>query len=236
MIFMLQVLMSSSESSGLSDEHDPIAIVSDDEIAPVPEVFTSDSVSNPEMMSDDEDLYDFHPFALPDFGDDLPFVDDVLALPLPIYDQLINGHPDGEHVVEPIPIHAISLTAIPAEDWPFIINLDADAEEIPVFHEDLADEDLGDGEVFGVAILVVGLSVVPVVDIPSNSDPKELVTSTALRTVGLEAYPANDVSSAVPDTPTPTPTHTPSHTSYPSHTTLIIVVSLFRRTWHQKEG
>ncbi|MFS7953344.1 hypothetical protein Hanom_Chr07g00617421 [Helianthus anomalus] len=48
--------MSSSESSGLSDEHDAMAIVSDDEIAPVPEIFTSDSESDPEMMSDEEDL------------------------------------------------------------------------------------------------------------------------------------------------------------------------------------
>ncbi|MFS7962711.1 hypothetical protein Hanom_Chr08g00729791 [Helianthus anomalus] len=76
----------------------------------------SDSESNPEMMSDDDDLDDFQPFALPDFGDDVPFVDDILALPLPIHDQLIIAHPDGERIVEPIPIYVIPLAVIPTED------------------------------------------------------------------------------------------------------------------------
>ncbi|MFS7928840.1 hypothetical protein Hanom_Chr04g00325521 [Helianthus anomalus] len=81
MIIMLQVHMSSS-GSGLSEDHDPIAVVSDDGIAPDPEVFTSDTESDPEMLFDDED--DFQPFALPDFGDDASFadgipVDDVLS-------------------------------------------------------------------------------------------------------------------------------------------------------------
>ncbi|KAJ0592169.1 hypothetical protein HanHA300_Chr03g0081721 [Helianthus annuus] len=146
--------MSSSESSGLFDEHDPMAIVSDDEVAHAPEIFTSDSESDPEMMSDDDDLDDFQPFALPDFGDDVPFVDDVLALPLPLHDQLIIGYPDGEHLVELIPIHVIPLAAIPAEDWPFVVNLDDDVD-VPVIEVEHPDDDLGDGEVFDIAILDV---------------------------------------------------------------------------------
>ncbi|MFS7997663.1 hypothetical protein Hanom_Chr12g01144461 [Helianthus anomalus] len=193
MIFMSQVLMSSSESSGLSEEHDPTAIVSDDEIASAPEIFKSDSETDPEMMSDDEDLDDFQPFALPDFGDDVPFVNDLLAFPLPIHDQLIIGHPDGEHIAEPIPIHAIPLTAIPAEDWPFVVDLDDDVE-VPVFEVDHPDNDLGDGE---------------------------SVTSSALQAVGLVAYPADDgdAMSAAPGTPTlvPTPADTPPRT--PTHAT-----------------
>ncbi|KAJ0612046.1 hypothetical protein HanHA300_Chr01g0022761 [Helianthus annuus] len=66
--------MSSSES-GLFDTDDPMAIVSDDEIAPEPEIFTSDTESDPEMMSDDDD--DFQPFALPDFGVDFPIADGI---------------------------------------------------------------------------------------------------------------------------------------------------------------
>ncbi|MFS8007499.1 hypothetical protein Hanom_Chr14g01261691 [Helianthus anomalus] len=54
--------MSSLESSGLSEEHDPMAIVSEDEIAPAPEILTSESETDPEMMSNDEDLDDFQPF------------------------------------------------------------------------------------------------------------------------------------------------------------------------------
>ncbi|MFS7912111.1 hypothetical protein Hanom_Chr02g00126011 [Helianthus anomalus] len=105
---LLQVQMSSFASSILSEEHDAMAIVSDDEVAHAPEIFTSDPESDLEMESDDDDLADFQPFALPDFGDDVPFIDDVLALPLPFHDQLIIEHPDGEHLVEPIPIHAMT--------------------------------------------------------------------------------------------------------------------------------
>ncbi|MFS8007038.1 hypothetical protein Hanom_Chr14g01256261 [Helianthus anomalus] len=141
MIFMLQVLMYSSESSGLSKEHDPVAIVSDDE-----------------------------PFALPDCGDDVPFVDDVLALPLPIRDQLIIAHPDGEHIIEPILVHAIPLAAIPAEDWPFVVDLDDDVD-VPVFEVDHPDDELGDGEVFDITILDIAPLVVSVIDISSDSDP-----------------------------------------------------------------
>ncbi|MFS7986824.1 hypothetical protein Hanom_Chr11g01014751 [Helianthus anomalus] len=122
-------------------------------------------------MSDDKDLDDFQPFALPDFGDDVPFDDDVLALPLPIHDELIIGHPDGEHVSEPIPIYAIPLAAIPAEDWPLIIDLDADDDEIAVFHENLSIKDLGDGDIFDIAILDVASPVVSVIYISSDSNP-----------------------------------------------------------------
>ncbi|KAF5767610.1 hypothetical protein HanRHA438_Chr14g0636361 [Helianthus annuus] len=206
---MLQVLMLSFESNGLSDEHDPLAIVSDDEVAPVPEIFTFDSNSDPDLMSDDEDLDDFHPFALPDFGDDIPLEDDVLALPVPIHDHLIIGHPDGEHIVESLPINFVPLAAIPVEDWPFVIDLDNDDDdEISVFHVDHPDEDLGDGEVFDVAILELASPVVSVIDISSDSDldsdadSRESVTSSALRTVGLEAYLADDdAMSAAPATP-----------------------------------
>ncbi|KAJ0954017.1 hypothetical protein HanRHA438_Chr00c34g0855701 [Helianthus annuus] len=87
--------MSSSES-GLSDTVDPMAIVSDDEIVPEPEIFTSDTESNLEMMSDDDD--DFQPFALPDFGDDVPHADglpdeDPFLIPIPDQYHLILGHP-----------------------------------------------------------------------------------------------------------------------------------------------
>ncbi|MFS7932257.1 hypothetical protein Hanom_Chr04g00365721 [Helianthus anomalus] len=95
--FMLQVLMSSLESSGLLEEHEPMVVVFDDEVAPDPKVFTFDTESDPEMLSDNDD--DFHPFALPDFGDDVPILDDILAFPLPIHGQLIIGNPDGEHLV-----------------------------------------------------------------------------------------------------------------------------------------
>ncbi|MFS7895984.1 hypothetical protein Hanom_Chr12g01125691 [Helianthus anomalus] len=108
--------MSSSES-GLSDTHDPMAVVSDDEVMPAPEIFTSDTESDPDMLSKDED--DFQPFTLPDFGDDLP-------IPL-VHDHLIIGHPDGEHVMVPI-LDAVPLVVIPPEDWTFddLFNDDVD--------------------------------------------------------------------------------------------------------------
>ncbi|MFS8002470.1 hypothetical protein Hanom_Chr13g01202431 [Helianthus anomalus] len=192
--FMLHILVSSSESSGLSEENDLMAIESDDEIAPMPEIFTSDTESDPEMLSDDDD--DFQPFALPDFGDDIPFIDDVLAFPLPIHDQLIIGHPDGEHLVEPIPIDAIPLVAIPAEDWPFAIDLDKD---LSFLEGDHPDDDQDDGELDDIAILDIPSPVVSVIDISSDSDPDSLVdsfesvTSSALLAAGVRAYPTDDV-------------------------------------------
>ncbi|MFS7912592.1 hypothetical protein Hanom_Chr02g00131771 [Helianthus anomalus] len=106
MIIMLQVHMSPSES-GLSEEHDPMVVTSDDEIAHDPE-----------------------PFALPDFGDDIPdpddiLIDDIFELPIPIHDHLIISHPDGEHLVAPI-LDVVPLLAIPPEDWPFDDLLDDD--------------------------------------------------------------------------------------------------------------
>ncbi|KAJ0435296.1 hypothetical protein HanIR_Chr17g0891781 [Helianthus annuus] len=195
-------------------------IVSDSEITPAPEVFISDSETDPELMSDDDDPDDFQPFALLDFGDDIPFVDDVLALPLPIHDQLIIGHPDGEHIIEPIPILAIPLTAIPAEDWPFVV-LDEDID-VPVIEVDHIDDDLGDGEVYDISILDVASPVVSVIDISSDSDPDsvadsfEFVTCSALLAARLGAYPTDDDDDAMsipPSSPirVPTPPHTPDH-------------------------
>ncbi|KAJ0792925.1 hypothetical protein HanOQP8_Chr01g0023481 [Helianthus annuus] len=121
--------MSLSES-GLSDTYDPMAIVSDDEIVPEPEIFTLDTESDPNMLSDDED--DFQPFALPDFGDDAPIADgipieDIFALPAPIHDHVIIGHPDGEHIVAPI-LNVVPLVVIPPGDWPFDDLFDDDID------------------------------------------------------------------------------------------------------------
>ncbi|MFS8034390.1 hypothetical protein Hanom_Chr17g01580611 [Helianthus anomalus] len=49
------------------------------------EVFTSDSENNLEVASDDDDLVDFQPFASPDSEDNVPIIDDFLALPPPLH-------------------------------------------------------------------------------------------------------------------------------------------------------
>ncbi|MFS7904889.1 hypothetical protein Hanom_Chr01g00041331 [Helianthus anomalus] len=121
--------MSSSES-GLSNTIDPMAIVSDDEIIPEPEIFISDTESDPEMMSDDDD--DFQPFALPDFGDDVPHADgipgeDPFLIPIPVQGHLILGHPDGEHVVAPN-LAPFPLAVFPFEDKPFDDLFDEDVD------------------------------------------------------------------------------------------------------------
>ncbi|MFS7905401.1 hypothetical protein Hanom_Chr01g00047231 [Helianthus anomalus] len=226
MITMLQVLMSSSKS-GLSEEHDPMAIVSDDdEVAPAPEVFTSDTNSDPDMISNDED--DFQPFALPDIGDDVPNADDVLiydifALPIPIHDHLIIGHPDGEHLVAPIPIDVVPLAAIPPEDWPFDDLLDDDFD---IFASDHPAGEQGDGEVDDVIVLDVSPPVVPVIDISSDSsvysvaDSFEYVTSSALQAAGLRLYATDDDDDEKSAAPlslirAPTPPHVPNHVHDP---------------------
>ncbi|KAF5817931.1 hypothetical protein HanXRQr2_Chr02g0058801 [Helianthus annuus] len=208
--FMLQVLMSSSKSSGLSEDHDPMVVVSDDEVAPDPEIFTSDTVSDPEMLSEDDD--DFQPFALPDFGNDVPIFDNVLAFPLPIHDQLIIGHPDGEHLVEPVPIDTVPLAAVTPKDWPFDDLLDNDLD---IFVGDHPVGDQGDGEVDDVAILDIPSPVISVIDISSDSDLHsvadsfESVTSSALHVAGVRAYATDlddeDAMSAAPPLPSVLP-------------------------------
>ncbi|MFS7987638.1 hypothetical protein Hanom_Chr11g01025261 [Helianthus anomalus] len=129
---------------------------------------------NPDFMSNDDDLDDFQPYALLDFGDDdIPPEDDILALPL-------------------------SYMTNPALDTPDI-------------HVDHVDEDLADGEVFNIAILVVSPFVVSVVAISHDSDSLESMTSYALQTVVLGAYPTDYAFPMVPATPTltSTPPHTP---------------------------
>ncbi|MFS7978405.1 hypothetical protein Hanom_Chr10g00915111 [Helianthus anomalus] len=176
--------MSSSEGSNVYDDLDPMELVSDDEYGPGVEIITSDSESDPEedpnFLSDDDDMDDFQPFALPD------------------------------GIVED-PSHLLP--------YPFILDLDDDVDDIPVFHVGNVDGELGDGEVFDVAILEVASPVVSVIDIPSYSTSdfdvhsKASVISSTLRVVGLEAHPSDndDVSSALPATPAPTPSPTPKH-------------------------
>ncbi|MFS7936983.1 hypothetical protein Hanom_Chr05g00422171 [Helianthus anomalus] len=90
---------------------------------------------------------------------------------------------------------------------------------------DHLDDDLGDGEVFDIAILDVASPVVSVIDISFDSGPDsfadsfESVTSLALLAAGLGAYPTDDddAISVAPESPVhiPTPTDTPPHT--PTH-------------------
>ncbi|KAM0014273.1 hypothetical protein Hdeb2414_s0016g00495781 [Helianthus debilis subsp. tardiflorus] len=189
MIIMLQAPMSSLES-GLSDAHDPMAIVSDDEIVPEPEIFTSDTESDPEMLSDDDD--DFQPFTLPDFGDDAPLADgipveDLFDFPAPIHDHLISGLPDGEHIVAPI-LDPVPLVVIPPEDWTID---DLFGDDVGLLLDGPPADAQGDGEVDDVVILDVPPPIIPVVELSSESslhsvsDSFESVTSSALRAAGL---------------------------------------------------
>ncbi|MFS7996832.1 hypothetical protein Hanom_Chr12g01134451 [Helianthus anomalus] len=214
MIIMLQVPMSSSES-GLSNAHDPMAIISADEIVPELEIFTSDTESDPDMLSDDED--DFQPFALPDLGDDTPIADgipveDIFALPAAIHDHLIIVYPDGEHIVTPI-LDPVPLMVIPPEDWPFDNLFD---DDVDLFLDGTPADAQGDGEVDDVVVLDVPPPAILVIEISSDSslhsvaDSFESVTSSALRAAGhqLHATDSNDdtAMSAAPSSPVRAPT------------------------------
>ncbi|MFS7978436.1 hypothetical protein Hanom_Chr10g00915481 [Helianthus anomalus] len=116
---ILQVIMSSSISSGIYDEHDPKELDSNNDGAgPAEEVFTFDSGSDPDedpdFMSNDDDLDDFQPFALPDFGDDdIPSEDDVLALPLSYMTSLALDTPNVSILLCSYLFPAFPLAAIP---------------------------------------------------------------------------------------------------------------------------
>ncbi|KAJ0445626.1 hypothetical protein HanIR_Chr16g0845041 [Helianthus annuus] len=129
--------MSSSSESGVSDTIDPIAIVSDDEIHPEDEVFTSDTTS-----SDDDD---FQPFALPDFGDDLPLADGFHNRDLPLI-----------RIPAPFPLPAFPLEDLPLDDM--------SDDDVDLFIEG-PPEDNQDG---GAPIdddVAIPLDEIPVVDI-----------------------------------------------------------------------
>ncbi|MFS8024336.1 hypothetical protein Hanom_Chr16g01462041 [Helianthus anomalus] len=129
-----------------------MAIVSDDEIMHEPEIFTSDTESDLEMLSDDDD--NFQPFALPDLGDDAPIADgilveDIFALPATIHDHLIIGHPDGEHIVALILV-PVPLVVIRPEDW--LID-DLFDDDVDLFLDCPPADAQGDGEVDNVVVL-----------------------------------------------------------------------------------
>ncbi|XP_022003125.1 proline-rich protein 36-like [Helianthus annuus] len=182
----------SSSKSRVSDTIDPMAIVSDDEIATDPEVFTSDTTS------DDDD--DFQPFALLDFGDDIPLAD---------------GFPDGDLLLVPIPA-PFPLVAFPLEDLPLDAMSDDDIDLFIEGPPEGARDDgapVDDDVVIPLAeipvddVVVVPLDKIPVTDvivvslveIPvdeissdcSGPDSFESVSSTTLHALGLQRYPTD---------------------------------------------
>ncbi|XP_021996181.1 cell surface glycoprotein 1-like [Helianthus annuus] len=182
-----------------------MAIVSDDEIIPQQEIFTSDTESDPEMMSDDDD--DFQPFALLDFGNDVPHADGLLdedpfLIPIPDQDHLILGHPDGEHVVVPI-LAPLPLAAFPLEDLPFD---DLSDDDVDLFIDGPPDAAQGDG-VPAEDVVVVPFFENPIIEDPSDHsvpDSFESVSSSTLHAVGLQRYPTDsDTDTALSAAPTP---------------------------------
>ncbi|KAJ0484466.1 hypothetical protein HanLR1_Chr14g0513731 [Helianthus annuus] len=178
--------MSSSSDTGVSDTLDPIAIVLDDEILPESEVYTSDTTST------DED--DFQPFALPDFGDDMPLAD---------------GPFDGDLPLIQIPAPP-PLAAVPVEDLPLDELVD---DDIDLFIEGPPEGDQDGGAPMDndvppadvpVDDLVVSVVEVPAVDAvvlppveapveealsdPSGPDSFESVASATLHAQGVQHY------------------------------------------------
>ncbi|KAJ0681478.1 hypothetical protein HanPI659440_Chr16g0636431 [Helianthus annuus] len=193
----------SSPEGGLPDDHDPMAVASDDEIMTEPEIFATNSENDSEMMSDN----DLQSFALPGLGDDLPTTvgipdEDPFAISIPVHDHLIIDHPDDEHDVAPI-LAPVPLVAIPLEDLPFddLIDIDVDLLVDGPFDDAHGDEGLDENTV------TILLFKIPVVEISSDtslhpvSDSFESVTSSALQTVGLQRH--SDEETAMSAAPIP---------------------------------
>ncbi|KAJ0948749.1 hypothetical protein HanRHA438_Chr01g0031161 [Helianthus annuus] len=136
--------MVSYSDTGVSDTLDPMAVVSDDEMPSEGEVYTSDTTST------DED--DFQPFALPDFGDDIPIADGPFGGDLPLIE---------------VPAH-LPLPAVPLEDLPHDEFADDDI--------DLFIEGLPEGDQDGVALMDADVPladpvvdpIVPLAEIPAD--------------------------------------------------------------------
>ncbi|XP_022030519.1 vegetative cell wall protein gp1-like [Helianthus annuus] len=178
-----------SSDSGVSNTIDPTAITSDDEIATDPEVYTSDTTST------DED--DFQPFALPDFGDDLPLAD---------------GPPGEDLPLVPIPA-PLPFAAVPFEEQPLGALPDGDIDLLiegpPEGDQDggapmeddvpLADIPVVDPVVPVVEIPAVDALVVPPVEAPvvealpdpSVSYPFESASSATIHAQDVQHYSAD---------------------------------------------
>ncbi|KAM0019469.1 hypothetical protein Hdeb2414_s0025g00656271 [Helianthus debilis subsp. tardiflorus] len=197
----------SSSDSRLPGDPGPMAVVPNDEVMPEPEIFTSDSESDPEMMSYDND--ELQPFALPGFGDDLPLNDgipdeDLFTAPIPVHDHPIIDHPDGEHVVAPI-LGPIPLMTFPLEDLPLDDLIDIDVD---LFVNDPFDDAHGDGEL-DEDVVAVPLFEIPVGGISPDTSlhyvPNSFrsVISSALQADGLRHYATDsDKETAMSDSST----------------------------------
>ncbi|MFS8018144.1 hypothetical protein Hanom_Chr15g01388701 [Helianthus anomalus] len=142
-------------------------------------------------MGSYSDMDDFQPFAL--LGDVVD--DDILDLPPQLNDVGIIGHPEGEHVVEVIPLDILPLAIMP-----FIDDLDEDDDiVVPVFRMEHLDDDLGDEDVYDLVILEVAAPVVPIFVISSDSD-----------TVIQDDLMPDDPVVPAPDH-IPIPPHSPAH-------------------------
>ncbi|XP_021991727.2 SH3 domain-containing protein C23A1.17-like [Helianthus annuus] len=171
-----QAYTMASSDSGVSNTIDPMAITSDDEIATDPEVYTSDTTST------DED--DFHLFALPVFGDDLPLAD---------------GPPGEELPLVPIPA-PLPFAAVPFEEQPLDALPDGDIDLL-IEGPPEGDQDGGapmEDDVPLVDIPVVD-PVVPMVEIPAVDalvvPPVEAPIEEALPDPSV-SYPFESASSA----------------------------------------
>ncbi|KAJ0587792.1 hypothetical protein HanOQP8_Chr04g0140221 [Helianthus annuus] len=146
-------------------------------------------------------------------------MDDVLELGGVLGpDVVIIGHPGGDLV-----LHLI-LEIPPLTMLAPYVDVPAGGDEIPVFHVDYVNDDLGEGEDFDIAILEVSSPVVSVMEITSSGSI-ESVSSSALRAVGLSAYPTDVSSISEPVTPTTVEMGGPSH-SFPTRVGLRGFVSL----------
>ncbi|MFS7947102.1 hypothetical protein Hanom_Chr06g00544151 [Helianthus anomalus] len=154
------------------------------------------------------------PFALPDFGDDLPLADgipdeDPFIVPIPVHDHIIIGHPDGEHVVAPI-LAPFPLMVVPPEDWPFDDLFDDDFD---LFVYGPPDDAHGDGELDKDVVATPPLEI-PVIDISSDSilhsvsDSFNSVSSSALQAVRLRRC-ATDSDDDTAMLAAPSPPHDP---------------------------
>ncbi|MFS7940018.1 hypothetical protein Hanom_Chr05g00458721 [Helianthus anomalus] len=117
--------MSSSEGSNIYEDVDPMTCSLDDDYIPEVQVITSDSETG-----SDSDMDDFQPFAF--LGDIVD--DDVLDVPPLSNDIVIIGHPEGEHVVEIIPLDVLPLAMVP------FVDLDEDNDDIVPLDDVLPDE------------------------------------------------------------------------------------------------
>ncbi|MFS7976542.1 hypothetical protein Hanom_Chr10g00893681 [Helianthus anomalus] len=118
--------------------------------------------------------------------------DDVLPVGPQLNEFVIIGHPDGEHIVEYIPLDVVPLAAVPG-----LIVMSDDEDDVHVIHVEHLDDDI-DGRL-RADVTNSSFATIP---IATQSPVQTLAPTPAYTIVPATTSPVTPTPLPTPDTPT----------------------------------